>query len=53
MKVPCKDCMRRKIGCHSYCTAYREYKDKYKSRDKEESEYLCYLEGAMRRMKGA
>ncbi|WP_187116703.1 hypothetical protein [Anaerosalibacter massiliensis] len=53
MKVPCKDCMRRTLGCHSHCTAYREYKNRFKSRDRVENEYLGYVEGAIKRMKGA
>lgn len=25
MKVPCKNCNDRHIGCHSKCEAYKEY----------------------------
>lgn len=23
---PCKDCSKRKIGCHSFCDLYKKYK---------------------------
>lgn len=52
MKAPCKDCMKRKVGCHSNCNKYKKWKSKQKSRDEEEVEYKNYLEGAMKRMKG-
>lgn len=26
MKGPCKDCERRKLGCHGRCKEYREFK---------------------------
>ena len=38
-KPPCKDCEDRTVGCHSKCTAYIEYKqkfDKWQSELKEE-----------------
>lgn len=25
VKVPCKDCNKRAIGCHSTCAEYKEY----------------------------
>lgn len=25
MKVPCKDCKDRELGCHSQCERYKEY----------------------------
>ena len=25
-KVPCKDCEKRKLGCHGICNDYMEYK---------------------------
>ena len=25
MKVPCKNCDRRTVGCHAECMEYREY----------------------------
>lgn len=53
MKAPCKDCMKREIGCHSNCDKYKNWKSKQKSRDEEEVEYTGYLEGAMKRMKGS
>lgn len=53
MKAPCKDCVKREIGCHSNCNKYKKWKSKQKSRDKEEVEYVGYLEGTMKRMKGS
>ncbi len=26
MKVPCKDCDKRYVGCHSECESYTEYR---------------------------
>ena len=26
LKAPCKDCPRRKLGCHGQCREYGEYK---------------------------
>ena len=28
-KPPCKDCKDRKMGCHSKCKSYIEYKQKF------------------------
>lgn len=53
MIAPCKNCIKRKVGCHSNCKEYFEWKSKRKSRDEEEVEYVGYLEGAMKRMKGS
>jgi hypothetical protein len=25
MKVPCKDCTKRVLGCHSWCPDYQKY----------------------------
>ncbi len=52
MIAPCKDCMKRKVGCHSYCRDYRNWKKEHKTRDEEESEYLGYVRDAIDRMKG-
>ena len=27
VKVPCKDCTRRKLGCHGRCPEYAEYRE--------------------------
>lgn len=27
MKVPCYNCKKRKLYCHSHCEAYKEYKE--------------------------
>lgn len=52
MIAPCKNCRDRKLYCHDKCKKYIEWKNKQKSRDAEECEYMNYLEGAMKRMKG-
>lgn len=52
MIAPCKNCKDRKLYCHDKCKKYIEWKNKQKSRDAEECEYMNYLEGAMKRMKG-
>ena len=26
MKAPCKDCIKRELGCHSKCADYQEYR---------------------------
>lgn len=26
LKVPCKDCKKRKLGCHSVCKDYKEFR---------------------------
>lgn len=30
VKVPCRDCKERHVGCHSSCEQYKEYQTKYK-----------------------
>lgn len=53
MVAPCKDCMKRKISCHSSCKQYKDWKCRYKTKDEEESEYRAYLNGAVQRMRRA
>lgn len=53
MKNPCKPgCESRNTYCHSHCEDYKKWKMQYKSRDKEEKEYLGYVRDAIWRMKG-
>ena len=40
MKVPCKDCPNRQVGCHSTCEKYIEYK-KESDRLREERRVRC------------
>ena len=52
MKSPCLGCTERKLHCHSQCRKYIEYKNKHKTSNREENEYLDYLQSAIRRMRG-
>lgn len=27
IKVPCKDCLERKLNCHSHCQLYKDFRD--------------------------
>lgn len=56
MENPCTpECIGRNIYCHSYCNNYKLWKrerEKYKKRNKIESEYIGYVKDAVMRMKG-
>lgn len=45
-EVPCKDCVMRTQGCHSWCFLYQEYaeeREKYRQeRQKEKAGYDAY-----------
>lgn len=45
MRVPCRDCKLRKIGCFSHCKSYLAYKEelsKAKVKKEYDSLYLSY-----------
>ena len=48
MKVPCKDCPNRYVGCHSKCEAYKEFnrhcEEQREKRLKESAELEAKLE---------
>ena len=53
MKNPCKpDCKRRDTYCHVHCKDYKKWKEQYKTSDPEQQEYISYVTGAVKRMKG-
>ena len=39
---PCKDCSNRKIGCHSKCNLYKEFKEKLEELRTKERGYKIY-----------
>jgi hypothetical protein len=46
MEYPCKDCIRRNIGCHSSCPDYKEFKiqlERKKAEDKVSNVYDDYI----------
>lgn len=54
MKVPCKDCNKRCLNCHSACEEYFQYKReimKVSVAEYNESNHKAYVSEACRRMK--
>lgn len=48
MNVPCFNCERREMGCHSACEDYKIFQtenEKRKAAEREESEYYGSLRG--------
>lgn len=57
-KSPCKDCESRKVGCHSQCEKYLNFRDEYEKQKKtirENKDAIMkkesYLIDAVRRVK--
>ena len=51
---PCKDCIKRKLHCHSSCEDYRKYKDAMKEvkRARQEQDITYPVRGARTRYSG-
>lgn len=47
-KTPCKDCVRRRMGCHAECEAYREF-DAANRRRREEARDAAMRDWAVRK----
>ena len=44
MRVPCKNCLSRKLGCHDQCTEYLTYKaEREEEREKRNKEHEKYF----------
>ena len=55
MSVPCKDCMKRVLGCHSSCKDYAEYRkviDKANGNKSWHREYGAYRATVMKNIYG-
>ena len=58
-KAPCKDCPDRKVGCHSTCEKYLEFRKErdelnetiQKQRDKEYAEFTRYMQALKEKQK--
>lgn len=52
---PCFECKDRKVGCHSKCKRYKEYKelleeDRKKIEESQNKEMIAYNKNAVRRI---
>ena len=48
IKTPCKDCARRRVGCHAECEAYREF-DAANRRRREKARKTAIQDWAVRK----
>lgn len=51
-KTSCYQCPEKHEGCHAGCPNYTQPTDKYSPRNKSESDYIDYVKGRSKRMRG-